>query len=244
MRKLFLYITIAIVFFACGDAAPENASVSNQDRINAVRSERTKDAYLKITDAKKFMQEGDLIVRMGDDLTSQNVVQYSSKDKSYSHCGIAIKEGDQLLVYHIIAGEENPGDKLTRVALDTFCSPVRSIRFGIFRFALSAEEISQFTAVIRKYYAQGLMFDRKFDIDSDDQMYCSEMIMKSIKQATANRMQFDVVEQKTQNFRYVPLDALYLNANCKPVKQYSYMSDPLQRPTPEPGAIVTQNNGQ
>jgi Permuted papain-like amidase enzyme, YaeF/YiiX, C92 family len=238
MRKMVLLLALIVLLASCGGDTQEQAPLDDKAKINALRAERTKDAYYKVQDAKKLLQEGDLIMRMGDDLTSQNVVQYSAKDKSYSHCGIVLKEGEQMLIYHIIVGEENPGGKLTRVPLDTFCSPNRSIRFGIFRFNINAAELSSFAAAVRKYYAQGLTFDRKFDLDNDDQMYCSEMIMKSLKQATANRLKFEVVEQKEQNFRYFPLDNLYLHPDCKPVKQYSYLRDPLQRPTPDAGQVL------
>ncbi len=86
---------------------------------------------------KKYVQQGDLIMRTGKDFTSELMRLSSVNDKTYSHCGIAIFENDSLFVYHALGGEWNPDQKLRRDAFEVFCNSYENRGIGIFRYTLN-----------------------------------------------------------------------------------------------------------
>src|SRR4051812_32204935 len=61
-------------------------------------------AFDAIGKAKAVVKEGDLIMRTGNDFTSEMLEQFCFKDKTYSHCGIAHIENDTVFVYHSLGG--------------------------------------------------------------------------------------------------------------------------------------------
>ena len=91
---------------------------------------------IQFTRMRKLIQNGDLILRTGRDFTSEIMRQLSTKDKTYSHCGIASIEHDSVFVYHSIGGEWNPDQKLRRDPFEIFCNPFENRGFGIFRYKL------------------------------------------------------------------------------------------------------------
>src|SRR4051812_41975620 len=64
--------------------------------------------------AVSVIKSGDIITRLGSDITSEMIRQFNQKDKSFSHCGIASIEHDTVFIYHAIGGEFNPDQKLKR----------------------------------------------------------------------------------------------------------------------------------
>jgi Permuted papain-like amidase enzyme, YaeF/YiiX, C92 family len=230
---------MAFTVTACNNGDNTNTSGNNpapqnlKDKIAIQLKERLADGLLQIEDAKKYLQKGDMVVRMGGDYTSRNVVAYSAKDKRYSHCGFILEDGGQLYVYHIIPEERTGDDHIHRELLDSFANPNNNVRFGIYRFNLDAAEITKLDTIVKKYVAQGVRFDRQFDLETDDMLYCAEMTLKSIERATNKRINFKTLEFTTgekQKYIYVPMDYLYLHPECKMIRDYAYMKDPIGRP--------------
>jgi hypothetical protein len=195
--------------------------------------------YGMIEDGYSLLKEGDLVVRMNRDPSSQFIKYFNQKDKSFSHSGIVLFDHGYPYVYHIINGEENPDQKIRKDSLKQFCSPRRNAGFGIYRYNMSAGEISKLKDIIHEGYAKGLRFDSLFSLKSDDRMYCSEMISKAVTIATGNRIviapiQLTMVEASfltayshlpisyTTGLPIIPIDALYVNPNCRLVNKYDY----------------------
>jgi hypothetical protein len=195
--------------------------------------------YGMIEDGYSLLKEGDLVVRMNRDPSSQFIKYFNQKDKSFSHSGIVLFDHGYPYVYHIINGEENPDQKIRKDSLKQFCSPRRNAGFGIYRYNMSAGEISKLKDIIHEWYAKGLRFDSLFSLKSDDRMYCSEMISKAVTIATGNRIviapiQLTMVEASfltayshlpisyTTGLPIIPIDALYVNPNCRLVNKYDY----------------------
>jgi hypothetical protein len=93
--------------------------------------------------------------------------------------------------------------------------------------------------IIHEWYAKGLRFDSVFSLQSDDQMYCSEMVCKAVTGASDKRIEIrpirlSMVEASflsaytrlpisyTNNLSIIPLDALYINPYCQLIKKYTY----------------------
>ena len=95
-------------------------------------------------------------------------------------------ENGYPFVYHSIGGEDNPDERLRRDSASFFFSPLHNMGLGIIRYDLSAGQITQLGKVVRDYYAQRPRFDMKFDLSTDDQLYCSEFVYKALCRTTAD----------------------------------------------------------
>lgn len=177
-------------------------------------------AFASIENEKTLIHSGDLILRTGNDFTSESLRQLSLKDKTYSHCGIVSIENDTIFVYHALGGEWNPDEKLRKDPLELFCNPLENRGFGIFTFNLNAMEKRSLDSVVKAWHKKGVMFDMKFDLTTNNRMYCAEFVSKAITTATNHRISFATT--KINKFEYVAIDNLFLNNFCTEKKRIRY----------------------
>ena len=173
-----------------------------------------------ISKCKSLIEDGDLILRTGNDFTSQTLKQLSQQDKTYSHCGIAVLENDSLFIYHALGGEWNPDEKLRRDPVEVYCRPEDNNGFGIFHYAMTKMEIHKLDSIIKAWHKKGITFDMQFDLATDDKMYCAEFVSKAISTATSGRITFDTT--RINNFSYVSIDNLFINPYCKQKIKYTF----------------------
>jgi hypothetical protein len=232
MKHLIILLIIFYPFylFIRHDAEKHAATMAAITRLNP---------YAMIEDGQSRLKEGDLVVRMNRDPSSRFIKYFNHKDKSYSHSGIVLFEHGYPYVYHIIDGEENPDKKMRKDSLKHFCNPRRNVAYGIYRYNMSADEISKLKNIVHEWYDNGLRFDSLFSLQSDDRMYCSEMISKAVVTATNKRIIIEPIELSTVEASFltaythlpitytnrlpiIPIDALYINPFCRLIKKYDY----------------------
>jgi hypothetical protein len=184
-------------------------SLSEEIKIN--------NALQQINMAKKLVHSGDLILRTGKDFTSDVMRKLSQQDRTYSHCGIASWENDTLFGYHALGGDFNPDQKIRRDPFYLFCNPFENREFGIFRYKVSKSQQQSLTHAAKDYFSNGVMFDMQFNLDTDDQMYCSEYVYKIIKKATAGTIP---IHTTTLNkIQFVAVDNLFINPYCSEIQR-------------------------
>ncbi|MEO8112283.1 MAG: hypothetical protein ABI594_19705 [Ginsengibacter sp.] len=186
------------------------------------QQEKIEEDISSIIAIKKYVQQGDLIMRTGKDFTSELMRLSSINDKTYSHCGIASFENDSLFVYHALGGEWNPDQKLRRDAFEVFCNPYENRGIGIFRYTLNKNTRTRLFEIIHKLYADGVMFDMKFDLSSDNRMYCSEFVYKSVEQANDHEITLPLTT--FNDVKFVAPDNLYLNPFCKEILRLEFQT--------------------
>ncbi len=155
-----------------------------------------------------LIQDGDLVVRTGNDFISYTLRQFSQTDKTYSHCGLVSIEGGKIWVYHAIGGEDNPNATLRKSSFTSFCNPKYNSGFGIFRYNLTAAEKKNLDSLTHKYYNEKVPFDLKFDLQSDSSFYCAEFVYKVLNSATGESY---IPVSHLGDFKYVAIDNLYIN---------------------------------
>ncbi len=173
--------------------------------------------FRMIDSVKPFIQNGDVIFRNGNDLVSQAARSMNRKDTSFSHCGLVFIENDSVFVYHALGGIYNPSQRLRRDPIDSFCTPLENNAFGIYRFSLQKEQEVKLASIVNKFYQTGLKFDLFFNYQSDDVMYCSEFVFKSLNQSVDGAYT-KYVRLDTMPFG-VTTDDIFLNENCSLVKK-------------------------
>lgn len=170
-----------------------------------------------IDSAKMHIQSGDVIFRNGNDDVSRAARSMNRKDTSFSHCGVIQIENDSIVVYHAIGGIYNPDQRLRRDPIDSFCTPAENNAFGIYRYDLDSMQLSRLGTLVRQHYRDGLKFDLFFNFESDDVMYCSEFVFKSLNRS-AGGVFTRYVRLDTMPFG-VTTDDIYLNEHCRLVKR-------------------------
>lgn len=251
--KIFtIHIIVLMVFSGCADSTSNSPEFANH-----VSAEELDKRWATIRTAIKQIRDGDLVLRCGNDQASGSLRDFNQKDIVFSHSGIAIKTDSGIYIYHNMAGEMNPDEIMRYDPVDSFLSPVQNTAIGIYRYALSADEVKLLRTLIISHYNNKLMFDMNFDLSTDEKMYCSEMIAKSVSGITNNRIRFStsqVNEQLKERYlkmalqknvipsetaaeqrEYLAIDDLYLNHFCKEIFKMIFqdIAMPQQFPTPE-----------
>jgi hypothetical protein len=160
-----------------------------------------------IGEAKKIIRSGDLLLRTGTDFSSEQVKNFNKNDKTYSHGGIAVVENDSVFVYHVEPDFHYLTDKVRKEPVDSFFNPDKNEGFGIARYDLTEAEKKGFLAYLDSQYRKKIPFDIRFDLSTNDSMYCSEMIRKGLAQSTHNRI-------------LIPTDRITDKRKFKIIRQY------------------------
>lgn len=166
------------------------------------------------------LQTGDLILRDGRGFISEVFKSFSLKDPKYSHAGLINIENGKIYVYHALGGEENVSNKLKKESLVNFCNSKISRAFAIYRYDLTTDQKQKLSQLVKESYTKKLEFDKQFDIETDDAMYCSEFIYKVITKATDSRNYLSTTDLK--GIKYIAIDNLYYNQHCKLIYNYNH----------------------
>src|SRR6478752_6230688 len=132
---------LIFLFISCAnkDAGVDKLEPTSADSLLA--QQKITRAFTAIDSVKNKIATGDLIVRTGNDFTSESLRSLCQRDQTYSHCGIASVENDTIFVYHSLGGEWNPDQKIRRDPIEVFAEPYTNRGIGIFRFPLEKAEI-------------------------------------------------------------------------------------------------------
>lgn len=178
-------------------------------------------SYNQIEQSKRLIQSGDIIFRNGNDEVSEAARRMNRKDSSWSHCGIILIENDSIMVYHALGGTYNPDMKLLREPLAAFCNPKENFGFGVYRYELDTAQFSTMRQTVYRHYRNGLRFDLFFNFETDEVMYCSEFVFKTLNHSLSGKLspylRIDTIPYG------VTTDDLFLNPYCKPVTREKFI---------------------
>ncbi|CAN5352852.1 hypothetical protein BH11BAC1_BH11BAC1_05260 [soil metagenome] len=210
-----------IIFIGLGIclAAYSARSYFESEHLSLSANENTSRWSIAKPDITK-LKAGDLIFRHGRGFISNALMSLGQREKKYSHSGIISIENGRVLVYHAIGGEENISNKLRKDPLSVFCEPADVHAFGIYRTDLNEKQIDAVMSLVSTYFQRGLEFDTKFDLATDDKMYCTELIYKVFLGALGkqNYISLSTITGK----EYIACDDLYFNSHCQPIYSYQY----------------------
>jgi hypothetical protein len=232
-KTALLYLLLAAI---CLQSCTENKQTVNLKTIDSTGIKPTTQSLLNIKQASLLLKDGDLVTRSDDDFESLALQNFSQKDRTYSHSGIAFKEDSGFVIYHCIAGIENPDAACRKEPFDSFVNPVKKTGFGIFQYQLSIAETERLHLVLQQNYQSKKPFDISFNLKTDDSLYCSEMIFKGLQYATKGRIKIPtsflhnftpkIMGYQTRRFfktfEYIGIDDLYMNRFCKEIISVKY----------------------
>jgi hypothetical protein len=234
MRILFCLAIVFLYLSSC--SSPEPKILTEEERLQQ-----------RIDSVKTLAEDGDLVVRLNDNIISHQVRLINEEDKSFSHAGIVQTINGIKMVTHI--DSDVPGaDTIRFEPIDTFLNPRTNLSGGLYRYDLTNDEKVVFLFNINKYYINKANFDRTFLLETDSLIYCSEMIYKSLKLATHDRiviraslipesmlkMVHVYMEQKYPIERIavnkiITIDNLYRNPHCREIMRFTLKQFPGQQ---------------
>lgn len=212
MKNYISFFSSLFLLLACRSPAPKKA---------APDPEKMAANYRLIGTFKNQIRNGDMIFRNGIDEVSRAARSFNRKDTSFSHCGILMIENDSIFVYHALGGAYNPSQQLMRQPIDSFCNPAENNAVAVYRFPLSDGQNQKLQETVRTYYRAGLRFDLFFNFQTDDRMYCSEFVFKSLNRAVDNSLS-SYVRMDTIPFG-ITTDDLFLHPKSQLIKRQNFI---------------------
>jgi len=160
----------------------------------------------------KIFLNGDIVLRSGKGFISDMMRNTSRNEKRFSHAGVIINSPLGPQVVHCIASEIKPEGGIVIQPLDEFINPTENNSFAIYRYPIDDISHDQVKKTVLEFIKWKVIFDKHFDLATDNAMYCSEFVYKVLGTATHNTIaiQPTYMEKGT----YIGLDDLYLNKNC------------------------------
>ncbi len=224
IRVHFSYLAAAVFAAAlCFSACNHPAEKNKEDKTVAAQWQQHRLQLYNDTIFPKaiaVVHSGDMVTRLGTDITSEMLRQMNQADQSFSHCGIASIENDTVFIYHAIGGEFNPDQKIKRETLYSFGHPHDNKSIGIFRPATDSSKIKTLLSIAQGAFQNGMPFDMDFDYATDDRQYCAEFVAKSYSRAIADSSWFSFSTKG--KFQYLAVDNLFQTTLMKEVLRFSY----------------------
>lgn len=205
---------------SCSNHADNIAPLVLTQADSLKENQRIKVAYEQITLLERKVKNGDLITRTGNDFTSESLRSLNQRNQTYSHCGIATIENDSVFVYHALGGEFNPDQKLLRERFSAFAAPEANRGIGIFRFSIDSSTIRNILFTVKELYRLPVTFDMKFDLNTEEKMYCAEFVAKSYQIGSKNALKFPFSRIKA--FDFYGVDDIFLHPFCRSVQEIVY----------------------
>ncbi len=157
---------------------------------------------LQVESIKNILSEGDIIFRGGIDVESNIIREFSGTNKMFSHCGIILKYGGELLVTHILGGTTNPSGTILHQPINDFLSFPENESAGVYSLDISKNELAKVYAFIAAAEKAGITFDLHFDLFSKQRLYCTEFIIDALCQVKKYKGKFAATTYQLKNTKY------------------------------------------
>lgn len=200
-KRWYLLPSLLLLWYGCAqpEASPAGSSLPASVQQHQAKRLQQYDAVI-FPSLEKELRSGDVLLRLGTDITSEMLRQMNQTDKRYSHCGIVNIENDTVFVYHAIGGEFNPDQRIKREPLYSFCHPSENKAAAIVRSNVTVAQTTKIGLQARQLWTMGIPFDMAFDYATDDRLYCAEMVSKAISRALQDSSWFEFTRIREKTF--------------------------------------------
>jgi len=207
--KFGLILTLCLVLMTgCESSKKETKSKSNNTR--KVQSFHGKSNIRLPQAILDSILPGDIVLRRGDGPLSFHLS--NTTKEAFTHCGIIVKEKQQLKVIHSLGGQvsqqEIDGVQLSSLthfvnyASDSLLYICRPIFVDSANYKVAKEAY--------KYLEKKVPFDHRFSMLSKDKFYCSELLYYVFKNINNQKNIFTI---KKKHRAYMLLFSTFFNTN-------------------------------
>lgn len=170
-------------------------------------------AYVALTDTA-LIATGDLVLRLGDGFYSLFFRNMSTRERRFSHVGIAVVERGQVFVIHAEADERTGIGGVRSDPVGVFLK--QAIDWGVYRIRAPATDRSAIARAAQDYLARATPFDMDFDAADTTRLYCSELVMHCVNRAVRGHAMRATTQ--IQGRLFVAIDETYLNESTYKVR--------------------------
>lgn len=214
--SILRWLLSCLIFLGC------THKKNNSENIEDTREKQAIFINQLLPRLQKYVQNGDIVTRTGNDFTSHSIRSLNRRNTDFSHIGIASIENDSLFIYHALGGDFNPDQKILRQPFLQFVNPLENKAMGIFRFSIPGKKNDSLLARAKRYFLQEIKFDMEFDLSTDDRLYCAEFVAKSIAPDLPASTPFQVSNIGT--FRFYGVDDITLHPYIKKIYDVWYFN--------------------
>ncbi|HEC29515.1 MAG TPA: hypothetical protein ENI65_08015 [Gammaproteobacteria bacterium] len=156
------------------------------------------------------VQNGDLILRRGKGMMSDIAASFSISDRRFSHVGIAVMKNRKAYVVHSIQDDDKGYNGVVREPLSDFLGDVSD--WAVYRLKLDRQQQNKLARTASRYAHQHIAFDTRFDLDSSNVMYCTELVWR----ASAEVSQPNLIQPTAQKSggRFITIEDTYRHNNA------------------------------
>lgn len=122
------------------------------------------------------IEVGDLVTRRGQGFWTQKFIDFSTREKRFSHVGIVVSNATDIIIAHAEAGDFSGIGNVYLQEWKGFCKDAKEV--AVFRYEGESS--------VREAIAQealklvGVPFDPFFDMYDTNKLYCTEMVRIAI----------------------------------------------------------------
>lgn len=209
-----ILFTLLFLAYAC------NNNISTSSQISTPSQKQQANASYLLT---YKIQSGDIVLRKGNDMISALFSQLNKKDKSFSHIGMALVTDSGIFVYHIIENKNKQQSKndIRLSPLKQFIDNKYNTTWAVARYNFNLAQIDKVIKYLHSIALQNITFDRSFDLNTNNKMYCTELIYKTLIQAGIDSNQIPKTYSISKK-KYISVDNLYINSLCKIIGRVDY----------------------
>jgi len=129
-----------------------------------------------------LLQNGDIILRHGYGMASDIIVKTLNEKYDISHCAIICKDSNQINVIHSVSQSLSDFNGVQTQTLSRFINDSKKNSVIVVRYKNPQHTDNTLIAERATYYlSKKIPFDNDFDIDDSTNIYCNELIWRTIK---------------------------------------------------------------
>jgi len=186
-------LTLVMLLLFAGMLYPPQTGIARTSKSN------------KFIPIRAELHTGDIVFRQGKGLISEMFRKSSVKHQQYSHAGIIQITEKGVFVSHMIDDAETKKSNLKTESIEEFCNSNEVKSYAVYRYGFLSGKENMVETYFNNLAIKNVEFDEEFNLDTDNKLYCTELIYKMCL-TTAN-YRLPVSEIKGQP--YVALDNLY-----------------------------------
>lgn len=145
------------------------------------------------------LQNGDLIFRRGISIESQ-IVLLSDRSSEYSHVGLIYYLNGKPFVIHSVPAESNEITEYIKMeSIQDFIGEENAEKVAIYRLKDQLlNKVQTASSFAYNCYQHKYSFDNDYDLNSNSQLYCTELIWKAYMSAGV-----DLVCNRLRNINFI-----------------------------------------
>lgn len=130
--------------------------------------------------------------------------RFNLYNSNLTHIGIGLVEGDSLNVFNVSPDKKFNDSNLVKESISDFKDVIDIFYFKIWEFKTDSVAIQKLSYVIKNYQKYPIIFDKLFNVEDDNKMYCSEFVYKVLNN-------LEIFDFKTVNIQLNGMEKDILN---------------------------------